>query len=497
MSRMVLLMLCIALLFTPVGAQEPTWQPQQDYIIGWMAEAIFPQAMRFTVTLGRPTSDLSTVTLTISPEGLPAVQVTLNPAEAAILTEPYSELAYIWNIPRDTPPHLFSDVTFQWRIVSSQNEVAQIEDTFVFTDQWVEWERDEDSRLAFTAPVGSPSLSRLRRDLSPVYELLSANVGRAPSFNLLLYTEDLSPDVCFRNDEGDLVAVGPLSGVAVPCDPTMADRLFDASGFDVVALAGTHSTQEAIAAYLTDSFYAPIWGDRQIPAWFRAGLQQFYAPSSKSSLLPVILTAARNERLFSLQEMDPAPNDDVDVWRAQSYGMVLYIAEQVGVPELIDLANDLGAAETFEAAYQAAVGKSLTTLLVNWERWIFTDDAATAFSYTPYLVSTPTPTVTPSQTPFPATTTPTVTLTPTPTVTATVTGVLSPTRLPTRTLTPTDPPPTPSVTPRPAGSLNTPTPVTGVQTSAPMNDTARTAGIGAVILLVVVIVGLLVMRRRD
>lgn len=490
MSRMVLLILFIGLFFTPVLAQEPTWQPQQDYIIGWTTEAVFPQAVRFTVTLGRPVTDLSAVNLTISPEGRPAVQVNLNIAESAILTEPYSELAYIWDIPRSTPPQLFGDVTIQWRVVSNQNEIAQIEDTFVFADQRVEWVRDEDSQLSFTAPVGGSNLSRLRRDLAPVYDLLSANVGRVQSFNLLLYTEGLSPDACIRNDEGDLVAVGPVSGVAVACDPTMADTLFDASGFHMIDLNGENNPQEAIAAYLTDSFYTATWGDRPVPAWFRVGLQQFYSPSPKSSLLPLILTAARNERLFTLPELTSRPDDEVDVWRAQSYGLVLYIADQIGVPELFDLANEIGTAETFEASYQAAVGKSLNTLLIDWERWIFTGDAATAFVYTPYLASTPTPTATPSQTPFPATTTPTLTLTPTATVTTTVTGVLSPTRLPTRTL-------TPSVTPRPAGSLNTPTPAPVVQTAAPLNDTARTAGIGAVILLVIVIIGLLILRRRE
>jgi hypothetical protein len=195
--------------------------------------------------------------------------------------------------------------------------------------------------------------------------------------------------------------------------------------------------------------------------------------------------------------MAAVPNDSVDVWRAQSYGMVLYIASQIGVPELFDLAGDLGAAETFEAAYQSAVGRPLTTLLVELERWIFTDNAATAFIYTPYLASTPTPTSTSSHTPFPATSTPLPTETLPPTATVTVTGVLSSTPLPTRTLTPTELPSTPSVTPRPAGSLNTATPAPVVQSSAPMNDTARTAGIGAVILLVVVSIGLLLMRRRN
>jgi hypothetical protein len=95
-------------------------------------------------------------------------------------------------------------------------------------------------------------------------------------------------------------------------------------------------------------------------------------------------------------------------------------------------------------------------LLNDWERWIFTDRAVAAFSFTAYQAATATPTATRTLAP---TATATATSTFTPTFTPTVTGVLSatpsPTRTPTRTLTPAPA----TRTPRPAGSLNTPTPV--------------------------------------
>jgi hypothetical protein len=273
----------------------------------------------------------------------------------------------------------------------------------------------------------------------------------------------------------------------------MAELIFNFSGYHLIDSSRANSAQEAIVADLTDSFYQASWGNKAVPEWFRAGLQQFYSPSPKTSLLPLVLTAARNDRLFALSEMSAAPVRDVDVWRAQSYGMVLYIASQRGVPALFRLANEIGTAETFEAAYQSAVGQPLNMFLANWERWIFTQDAAVAFAYTPYQANTPTPTPTSSPTPFPATETPTLTFTPTFTVTATVTGNLSPTPLPTRTLTPTGQPGTPTVTPRPAGSLNTPTPLP-VQSVTPVDSSVRIVGIGIIILLLVIIIGMLYRR---
>ncbi len=495
MSRIALLILLTCPLFTPALAQQeaPTRQPQQDFILSWTSEVIFPQAIRFTLVLGRPTSELATAMLTVQPEGQAAVPTNVNVAEAAIVTEPYSELAYVWEIPGSTLPRLFQDVNFQWRVVSSQNEVAQIEDSFVFTDQRVNWVQDEDARLSLAVPEAGFNPARLRRGLMPAYDLLSSNVGRVQSFNLIVYDGNLPSSGCTRNAEGDLVAIGPASGVAVDCDPGMAEALFRVSGYHVIDLSGTSSLQEAIVAHLTDSFYEATWGNKPVPEWFRVGLQQFYSPTPKTSLLPLVLTAGRNDRLFALREMSTTPVRDVDVWRAQSYGMVLYITSQIGVPAMFRLANEIGTAETFEAAYQSAVGQPLNMLLVNWERWIFTQEAAAAFAYTVYQANTPTPTSTSSPTPFPATDTPTVTLTATPSVTPTVTGVQSSTPLPTRTLTPTGEPATPSVTPRPAGSLNTPTP-SPVQLLTEVNPTARNVGIGAIIVLIVVIIGLLYRR---
>jgi hypothetical protein len=421
------------------------------------------------------------------------VPINVNVAEAAVVAEPYSELAYIWEFPRTAPPRLFQDVNFQWRLVSHQDQVAQIEDTIVFTDERALWAQDEDSRLSLTAPVDGVNPSRLRRDLMPVYELLSYNVGRVQSFNLILYDQNLSSTGCVRNAEGELVSVGPVSGVEVACDPEMAEALFSASGYHVIDLSAANGALPSIVAHLTDSFYDPTWGNKNVPQWFRVGLQQFYSPVPKTFLLPLILTAARNDRLFSLNEMSALPNREVDMWRAQSYGMVIYIADRFGVPALFDLANEIGSAESFEAAYRSVVGQPLDALFVNWERWIFTEDAAAAFGYTPYQANTATPTATSSPTPFPATDTPTATLTATLTVTPTVTGVLSPTPLPTRTLTPTEEPATPSVTPRPPGSLNTPTPAPA-QLTTQVDTTLRNAAIGAIIVLLVMIIGLVYAR---
>ena len=144
---------------------------------------------------------------------------------------------------------------------------------------------------------------------------------------------------------------------------------------------------------------------------------------------------------------------DDPLWQAQSDAMLLYIADQIGLDALYQLAR---AAEPFDTAYASAVGQPLDALLPNLSRWIFTEPAVGAFSVSPYQQETPTPTHTATAT---QTLTPTVTHTPTVTLTPSVTGTLSPTPSATPRPTNTPIPPPPSVTPRPAGSLFTPTPI--------------------------------------
>jgi hypothetical protein len=496
MSRIALLTLCIGLFYAPLWAQEdtPTWQPQQDYIIGWTSEVIFPQAARFTVALGRPASELASAALVIQPSGQAAVEINVNVAESAVVTEPYAELVYVWEIPRGTPPQLFADIAFQWRVVSHQDQVAQIDDVLNFSDQRVEWVQDTDAPLAIHAPINGPDPSRLRRDLVIVYDLLVSNTGRTPEFNLILYGEDLPPSGCSENEDGELVAIGPVSGVAVNCDPTMAQAIFAASGYEVVDLGQSSSALEVVITKLVERFYQEEWAGKGVPEWFRVGLHQFYSPTSKSRLFPLLLSAARNNRLFTLNEMASLPASNQDVWLAQSYGMILYIADQTGVLGVYQLADEIGTADTFEGAYQSSVRQPLSALLVNWERWLFTAQAAAAFNLSPYQPNTPTATASVSRTPFPATSTATPTLTPTLTVTPTVTGVLSPTPFPTRTPVPTQTSAPPSVTPRPAGSLDTPTPTPPVQASALSEGVLRNAGMIALIGILVVTIGLLYRR---
>lgn len=483
-----------------VRGQEPTAQPEQNYIIQWGSEIIFPQAIRFEIVLARPLSEIAVLTLTLEPAGRPAVAVEIDRATAAIVREPFSDLAYLWPVSPGEPLRLSQEVRYAWQVVTRAGEVARVEDEFTFTDPRVIWAQQEGEPFSLAIPaegLEAPGnvLGRLRRELQPVYDLLAAQTGRNESFNLAVYTT--VPAGCARAADGSPVAVGPDSRTEIPCNPAAAEAIFRASGLDVVQSdsPGVNGIRDAVVAYWTRQFYG--WSNA--PDWFAVGMAAFYSPAPHSGDLALLQTAARSDRLLTADALALSPPAaDQELWLAQSRGLVRYLAGRLGVAGLFRLARAAAEAESFEAVFTAEAGTTVSALLPDFRRWLFSDSAPRDFRFTLYEAATPTPT--PTRTPtLTLTPTPTPTLTPPPpTATDTPPGfvpTLTPLPSPTASRTPTTAPA--SVTPRPPGSLNTPTPVV----VSPVEVFRTPAGILGLVSIGLLVIAILVVifaggRRR-
>jgi hypothetical protein len=347
------------------------------------------------------------------------------------------------------------------------------------------------------APAPETNLaSRVGRGLWSVYELLAAQTNTRPAFGWVISFVPLGIG-CQTDEDGEPVAISRDGAIALPCDETLVAAILRESELVPIEMeqASIDRVESRLSADLVDGFYEPLWAGRSIPAWFRSGLQQFVARPAKSDLLGPLQLAGRGNRLFPLDASAPTNPEAVALWRAQSVGLVLYLANRLGVQGVFDLARDAGTAESFDLLLTERLARQVTQLLPDFERWLFSDAAFNAFNLSLYLGPTPTPTVT--RTPEPTRTpSPTWTLTLTPT--ATVTGVLSPT--PTATITPTRTPTRgpATVTPRPPGSLPTLAPTPTATSSNPVDD-RTTIGIliGGVIAILAALVFFLYRRRQD
>ncbi len=485
-------------------SSNPTPQANQGSILSWAQEVIFPMAVRFTISIGLPPDQVTGATLTIKPDSRPSVTVPLDLSTSVIVGGDITGLAYVWTLPTDSPPLLFRDIVFDWQITTSNGQTASIEDKFLFADQRVSWLQDVPvtNNLKLTLPNGKPStgtvtsvysrtgLDDLSTNLKQITDLLNKNLDSIPTLSILINDTTKQP-ICSKNKQGESVAVGLLSNTEVPCVTASANAIYTASGYNVVELPSVSfsTIQSAVAEYIVQQAYQRAWAGKNIPAWFQEGLTKFYNPGLKTELNGPVLNAARTNNLLSLSIMQsPAQNTpSADLWNSQSYGLVVYIASQIGVDGLLKLARTAGTADTFETTYQTATGKPLNQLLENFRRWLFSDAAIGAFTFTPYQPPTPSPT--PTRTPT-VTKTPTATITPTFTLTPTVTGVLSITPLPSRTPTFTPTPAPATNTPRPAGSLNTLTPAparTSLEPTVPNSNITigiTILAIGGIIILI-------------
>jgi hypothetical protein len=463
-TRFVFLALFVFFVFAlPLRAQDNSVQTPTPggLIYGLDAEVLFPEAVRFTIALTATANELTLATLTLRISGQSPVVIPVSIAESATLRDPFTEIVYVWDIPRESPPPLFSNVVYEWQITRTNNQVVTVENQFEFTDSRLAWTHNSasGSSIRFSVPAENfniPVLS-LRNNMQGAYDLMRTNTAVQPSFHIMVYPVTLTP-TCSRNNAGDSVAIGMLSGDEIPCNDAQAEAVYRVSNIDTFQLASVDSETQLLISFadlFTQRFYAPSWNTSDVPLWFQRGIAVFYLPTNKLNMLEPAQRAARGNNLFTLDDMNAEPSQDAALWRAQSYGMVLYMARQIGVPGLFALARNPGA--SFAEAYQNAMGQPLSNLINSWQRWLFTSAAEDAYGYYPQLETTATPTFTPTATLPRPTATPTVTNTPTATATLTATGIPAQV-LPTLTVTrqATDAPP--SVTPRPAGSVRTATP---------------------------------------
>ncbi|MDX1993668.1 MAG: hypothetical protein SF029_14870 [bacterium] len=484
---------------TPLPTRDPA---VPEYIVLWSTTLIYPEAVRFNIVIADSLENIENVSLSITPPGAEAITVDVDPEASAIVTRDYTELAYVWEIPADSPPRFLTTVDYTWRVAAQDRPTAEVPGTFLFADDRVTWQPldEPNETLNVLAPQNSRiTRSNLLQRLRPVYDLLVQNRAQEqPPFNFILFDNALPINPCIEQRGDEAVVVDPFTATDYPCDPELLEAIFQASDLIPVQTSASEVSEleEALVSLMVEKFYSPLFANPTSPDWLKFGLEQFYIPSSKAEFLTRVRQTARVNGLYPLTQMNNNTTADQELWRAQAYSMVLYVAHEVGVSTLFELADAAEESTSFAQTYEEVTGLSLDALLPNLINWVYTEQATSDFVYTPYIGATAQPTPSNTRTPFPPTPshtpTPTVTTTPTPTVT----GVLSATPLPSPTPTFTRTPAPATVTPRPAGSLILPTPppppaTVPAESTSTQPDPLYLGAVAALIAIVIAVVILL------
>lgn len=484
-------LILLILLVVPVHAQENDFTASDLY--DWSHTLYFPHQVELTLLAKRSESEIRSLNLLINYEGSDPITIAL---ETVVTTSTPSGTiySYTWEIPDNPPPRLFSNVRYQWNITTIDGLEVNALDNFTFEDTRVTWVRSDDVLAQVNIYYAQNSLDpdNLRDGVRRTYDLLFADTNDKPSYNLLIYPEN-TPVGCARNDDEEpVIIVGQGEDTEeIPCDLDLANQIIADSGFLLFNQTDTVSIQQTLIDILVEARYTDVWGEADVPDWFLRGLQRFYDPLPDLSALTIAQQRFRSDDLLSLAELANEPTDDdlYTIWDAQSIGLVLYIADNIGVEGLYNLADDLDDSTTFAEAYEDATGDNIDLLLLSWQDWLFRSSTEDDYQYNPYISNTATPTVTPT-----ATNTPTETFTPSKTPDVTSTPRPTFTRIP----------PTATITPLPAQSFSVqptdipPTPdpqITEPTTLTDDADLVTRAAIGGSVVLLLLIILFFVLRR--
>jgi hypothetical protein len=454
---------------------------------------LFPETVYTRVGVALPQEQIATITLTIGFENSPPLVIQFPSQRPFDFSDDFVVASVDVPIPTQPFPPLFSNIRVQWQVVTRDNQVFATNDLVVYEDsrvQFVEARNDAETlNILMADSIGRPQT--LLFNLDPIAERLTTETNITPRLNLLVYPTDV-PIGCALNEEGNPVHEYIRDGqeITTPCNPELANRVYQEAGYDVLQAANLNTLQTVLEPQLVSQAYSQLWDNREIPAWFRIGMEQLYLTTQPNAIEP-IRQRLRFNQVYSLEQMQVAPTTEPELsnWRNQAVSMVIYMMDTFGVESVFELSRAL-VNTPFNTAYSSITQQPLDTLLPSWRTWVYSNRAELAQTYRIYftVTLTPVPTETATRTPLP----PTVTETPSPTIA--VTATLRPTRTPV--------PPTATITPLPAGSFlvretATPTLPPTNSNTLPINPTQGLVLVVAGVLIVLILLGGWWFSRRN
>lgn len=466
---------------------------QQDAVLvrGESVEVAFPQAIRFGLDLTVTAAEVDAIELRVTAGDAAELIFNVSPQAAAmVFEEPEARFRFDWIFTVEQSPHWYDTIFYEWSYTLLDGRTGNYTGEFLFSDPRETWVNTEDPNGNYRV-IAPRRAIRAGLDFSMIYDQYRRNTSTSPRLDWVIYPSDLDPG-CIRTvteeDEEVFTAVGSQTAFTLPCVPESLDWVMQ--GWELLRLTLAVPADQVVSRWLVDGFYETVWRGKNVPDWFTEGLSLFYTPSNKAVFLSITRENVRTRRLLSAQAMRVRENSQE--WQAQSYGMIAYMVDHVGMIGVFQLANLIASTADFSMAYRQLMGQDVETLIPLYERWVFSREAELAFGVTPYQPPSPTPSPT-------FTSPPTLTLTPSPTFTytptPTITGVLTRTVAPTITPQPSSTQRPATVTPRPPGSLQTPTPIPIAQTPSALDQ--PTVRIASFVVLAILLVVLLVLLIRS
>jgi len=498
----------------PVLAQDGDGESEEEgppLIFGYRHEIVFPAVIRFFLGANVHLEDVTSITLTVRQESGLDHTFTLD-LEQTLIPEfsggTPKQFLFEWSLIGNASPRPFEAVDYLWEVTMRDGEVAQAQGQFYYADaERGLWRTAGRYPLILHWTNANLAGQVVWEEVMAAYGLLDRHTEDTPGFEFALYEPGARLCETVRdeaNDDERTVVLARSDAAEYPCSEAMFAQLYAQHGMIFLQRAsyGFSVLENHLIETMVRQTYAPMWVEVRVPAWFIEGLAALYRLRPGLAALEVTRSAARTGSAHPIEVLAAGMPQDATypeqtVWEAQSYLLVLFLADRYGAEAPFQLARDAATNSAgFDGALQALTGDDQAGLWTEWQRWLFSDAAMRAVAWTPYMPTTPTPTPTFTASPLPPTATPSRTPTMTLTSTADILGnpqstvvvlQLTPTRRPTVTNTPLPPGSLPPAQPQqPSGEGDKTQPDTGV-----------IVGAVGVVFVVGILSGIWILARRH
>ncbi len=419
MKLRILLIVFILLNVLPVGAQEDG-DDEATLISRTEAFIALPSTIRFDVWIDVPLDQIQTVTLYLFQEDGIDRRLRLREDELLFDLENQVVYEYAWDEPDDVM--LFQSLVYRFEVTTIDGEEDSSEEEIIVEYQDAgEWQSVGNELLSlYWASEQYGARSQLQ-DLNKVLDLVQAHITvESPVKFVLLEPGTEFCEEIVNAETGETEHVLFYFDKQLPCNPDAMFDLYRASGFVPIVPDNISylTVNNQLTTELITTIYRRYWGEAEVPAWFAAGMPQFYQLNAQPRALTRVKQASQERRLLTLAEMSREPvAAQAALWSAQAYMLTLYIADVFGADAPFQIATALGETGDFTEALATVTDTSMQRIYRGWTIWLDAPRAAEVVLWHPYLPTTPTPTVTPSLTSIPPSRTPrptaTITLTPT------------------------------------------------------------------------------------
>jgi hypothetical protein len=362
---------------TPTLTPSPT--PEAGVIVRHAYELIFPVELEFSLIVSVPPSDIQSGQVILSQDSGFQQTIPLNLDTDINLANANSlEIRKAIRFELNNAPRPFERLDYEWRLTSVRG-TDNLERWLLFQPDDVEWQHTPADALRMYWHDDNLAANILREELQPAIDQIASDTETSPSLDFAIYSPGFEICVPEEDDESTLVYPGR------PQYSCSLDDLRDYYGNHGIAFiqppdSGFDTLQNEMIEVMVIQAYAPGWVGRGVPVWFAEGLAQLYRQNINVGAVEIARSAEAQDMLLPPSRLENLLPEDADafdqrLWDAQSYTLVLYLADTFGEDAPIDLATAFPETESFDAALQNITGMTFAENFRLWRQWLRSDEA--------------------------------------------------------------------------------------------------------------------------